>query len=247
MLILVDAAQLLLFYPDRTATLWAWKLQPEVTAMVLALGVRRRARTSSRGCCSARRGSASRRASRRSSLFVWLAAVATILHEDRFIKDSLPFAAWVALYTVTPIGVPLLYLYNRRREGGPEGPALPRGVRIALAAAGGALVVVGAGVLRRSRRGDRRVVVDAHPADRPDRRRGDRDVRRACGSSVAADGTWRGARIPLQAHAIGLAFVLLAVARGEDVIDWGNALAIVFVAVAGVMLAISAALSRAGP
>ena len=65
--------------------------------------------------------------------------------------------------------------------------------------------------------------------------------------SVAADGTWRGARIPLQSHAIGLAFVLLAVARGQDAIDWGNALAIVFVAVAGVMLAVSAALSRAGP
>ena len=47
--------------------------------------------------------------------------------------------------------------------------------------------------------------------------------------------------------AVRLAFVLLAVARGQDVIDWGNALAVVFVAVAAVMLVVSAALSRAGP
>jgi hypothetical protein len=33
--ILLDAAQLLFFYPDRTGELWAWKLQPEVTAMLL--------------------------------------------------------------------------------------------------------------------------------------------------------------------------------------------------------------------
>src|SRR5215207_5321618 len=32
---LLDASQLLFFYADRTDTLWAWKLQPEITAMVL--------------------------------------------------------------------------------------------------------------------------------------------------------------------------------------------------------------------
>ena len=41
--------------------------------------------------------------------------------------------------------------------------------------------------------------------------------------------------------------MLLAVARGQDVIDWGNPLAVVFVAVAGMMLAVSAALAWAGP
>jgi hypothetical protein len=34
-LVLIDAAQLLIFYPGRTSLLWAWDLKPEVTAMVL--------------------------------------------------------------------------------------------------------------------------------------------------------------------------------------------------------------------
>lgn len=244
-LILVDAAQLLLFYPGRTATLWAWKLQPEVTAMVLAsvyvAGVYFFARLLF--------GAPWQRVAAGFPpiiLFVWLAAVATILHDDRFIKDSLPFAAWVALYTVTPIGVPLLYLYNRHRAGGPEGPAPPRGVRAALGVAGGALVVVGLVFFVAPD-----VAIDAWPWTlTPLTARIIGAVIAMYGAlwvSVAADGTWQGARIPLQAHALGLAFLLLAVARGQDVIDWGNALAVVFVAVAGAMLAVSAALAWAGP
>ena len=62
--------------------------------------------------------------------------------------------------------------------------------------------------------------------------------------AVAVHHTWAGARIPLQAQTIGLAFLLVAVARGEDVVDWGNPLAIVIVAVAAVMLVVSALLSR---
>jgi hypothetical protein len=244
-LILVDAAQLLLFYPGRTATLWAWKLQPEVTAMVLGSVYLAGAYFFARLLFGApwQRVAAGFPAI---TGFVWLAAAATILHEDRFIKDGLPFAAWVTLYTVTPIGVPLLYLYNRRIHGGPEGPAMPRGVRLTLAGAGGVLVALGLVCFVAPD-----VAIDGWPWTLTPL------TARIIGAvivlyggtwaSVAWDGTWRGARIPLQAHALGLAFVLVAVARGEDAIDWGNALAVVFVAVAGVMLAISAALAWAGP
>jgi hypothetical protein len=244
-LILVDAAQLLLFYPGRTATLWAWKLQPEVTAMLLGSVYLAGAYFFARLLFGApwRHVAAGFPAI---VLFVWLAAVATILHEDRFIKDGLPFAAWVTLYTVTPIGVPLLYLYNRRRAGPPEGRALPRGLRIALAAAGGALVALGLVCFVAPD-----VAIDAWPWTlTPLTARIIGAVIVLYGAvwpSVAWEGTWRGARIPLQAHVAGLAFVLLAVARGQDEIDWGNALAVVFVGVAGGMLAISAALAWAGP
>jgi hypothetical protein len=244
-LILVDAAQLLLFYPGRTATLWAWKLQPEVTAMVLASVYVAGAYFFARLMSGApwQRVAAGFPAI---ALFVWLAAVATILHYDRFIKDSLPFAAWLTLYTVTPIGVPLLYLSNRRRAGGPEGPALPRGVRMALGAVGAALVVAGLVLFVAPE-----LVIDAWPWTlTPLTGRITGAVVAMYGAlwvSVATDGTWQGARIPLQAHALGLAFLLLAVVRGQDAIDWGNALAVVFVAVAGAMLAVSAALAWAGP
>ena len=233
------------FYPGRTATLWAWKLQPEITAMVLGSVYIAGAYFFARLLFGApwQRVEAGFPAI---IAFVWLAALATILHDDRFIKDSLPFAAWVALYTVTPIGVPLLYVYNRRRAGGPEarrcramrGSRSPRPA--ARSSSWGCVFFVAPDV-----------AIDAWPWTLTPL------TARIMGAvivlyggvwpSVALNGTWRGARIPLQAHALGLTFVLLAVARGQDVIDWGNALAVVFVAVAGVMLAVSAALAWAGP
>ena len=140
-LILVDAAQLLLVLSRPHGTLWAWKMEPEITAMVLGSVYVAGAYFFARVLFGAPwlRVAAGFPAI---IVFVWLAALATILHDDRFIKDSLPFAAWVTLYTVTPIAVPLLYLYNRRSHGGPEGPAMPRGVRLTLAGAGGVLVAL---------------------------------------------------------------------------------------------------------
>ena len=64
-------------------------------------------------------------------LFVWMAAIATILSTSTAsIKDSLPFAAWAALYIVTPFAVPLLYVRNRRRcSARPAAPAAGAALR----------------------------------------------------------------------------------------------------------------------
>ena len=62
--------------------------------------------------------------------------------------------------------------------------------------------------------------------------------------AVAVHHVWAGARIPLEAQTIGLAFLLLAIARGQDTVDWDNALAFVIVAAAAAMLMVSALLSR---
>ena len=125
-LILIDAAQLLAFYPDRTDTLWAWTIQPPLTAMLLGSVYVAGAYFFARVLFGA---PWERVAAGFPPIiaFVWMAAIATALHLDRFHEDSLPFAAWAALYVVTPIGVPLLYLHNRRPIGGPP---LPRAMRI---------------------------------------------------------------------------------------------------------------------
>ena len=36
-------------------------------------------------------------------MFVWMAAIASLFHLDRFDQDSLPFVAWAALYIVAPV------------------------------------------------------------------------------------------------------------------------------------------------
>ena len=48
--------------------------------------------------------------------------------------------------------------------------------------------------------------------------------------SVAIHGGKTAARIPLEAHALGLAFLLLAAGRGHGDIDWTNPLAVILVA-----------------
>ena len=61
--------------------------------------------------------------------------------------------------------------------------------------------------------------------------------------SVALYGTSTAARIPLQAHALGLTALVVAVARGEDAVDWGNPLAPAVVAAAAAMAITSALLA----
>ncbi len=54
--------------------------------------------------------------------------------------------------------------------------------------------------------------------------------------SVALSGGKTAARIPLEAHAVGLAFLLIAALRGSGDIDWSNPLAAVLVAGVAVMV-----------
>lgn len=233
-LILVDAAQLLAFYPDRTETLWAWTIQPPVTAMVLGSVYAAGAYFFARVLFGApwervAAGFAPITA------FVWMAAIATVIHLDRFHQDSLPFAAWVALYVVTPIGVPLLYLHNRRPL---SGTPLPSAVRLVLGVVGAAIVAASLVLF---------VVPDVgidnwpYPLT-PLTARITAAVFTVYGGvwlSVALYNSVRAARIPLEAHVVGLAVLVVALARGEE--------GVLIAVVAAAMALVSAALAWKAP
>jgi hypothetical protein len=159
-----------------------------------------------------------------------MASGATVLHLDRFIDESVPFAAWIAVYAVTTVAVPALYVYNQRRAARVEQRDLPWELRVALAVAGGAIAVLGLVMFVSPSTG-----IDAWPWTlTPLTDRIVAAVVTLFGNvwvSVAAGGTATGARIPLEAHAIGLAFLLLALARGGE--------GIVPAVVAAAMLAVS--------
>ena len=240
-LILVDAAQLLEFYPDRTDTLWAWTIEPPLTAMLLGSVYAAGAYFFVRVMFGAawERVAAGFPAI---GLFVWMAAIATALHLDRFHEDSLPFAAWAGLYVVTPILVPYLYLRNRSRLV--PGSPLPRRWRLALGGVGAVVVAISLVLF----------VAPSLAVDNwawtltPLTARITATVLALYGGTwlaVAWNGTREGAVIPLQAHAIGLAVLLVAVARGEDAVDWGNPIAPIVVAGAAAMMVTSAVGSRA--
>jgi hypothetical protein len=229
-LILIDAAQLLAFYPERTATLWAWTIEPPVTAMVLGSVYTAGAYFFARVLFGApwervAAGFAPITA------FVWMAAIATVIHLDRFHEDSLPFAAWVALYVVTPVGVPLLYLRNRRPIGGPP---LPGATRIALGAVGAAILSACLVIYVAPD-----VAIDAWPYPlTPLTARITAAVFAVYGGvwlSVALYNSMRAMRIPLEAHVIGLLVLVVALARGEQ--------AVLIAGAAAVMALVSAALA----
>lgn len=241
-LVLIDAAQLLIFYPGRTDTLWAWDLKPEVTAMTLGSVYAGGAYFFGRITFGApwRAVAAGFPAV---IMFVWMAAIASLFHLDRFDKNSLPFVAWAALYIVTPFLVPWLVGRNHKAFGPPTGPPLPRVLGRVLRIAGGALLAVGLLFLAAPH-----IAIDSWPWLLTPL------TARVTGAvigmyatvwlAVGVHNTWAGARIPLQAQVIGLAFLLLGLVRAQDQIDWGNALAEVIAAVAAAMLVTSAVLTR---
>jgi hypothetical protein len=70
-------------------------------------------------------------------------AGATFLHWDKFNHEHISFYAWLILYVVTPIVVPVLWLRNRKTDPGTPGPGdvpVPASVRTAARVLGIGLV-----------------------------------------------------------------------------------------------------------
>ncbi|MET0818868.1 MAG: hypothetical protein ABWZ67_15000 [Solirubrobacteraceae bacterium] len=225
---LADAAQLLWLAPDRTAELFAWPIDPHVTSLVLGSAYL------AGGYFFARVmfvDAWHRVAAGFPSVivFVWLAALSTALHLDRFTHDSLPFAAWAAIYAAAPLGLPLLYLAQRHVDRGrSDDTPMPRRLRIAMGCAGGAVTFAALLAFAVPQ-----ATIDVWPWTlTPLTARIVATVMALFGSlwlSVSLRGGTTAARIPLEAHAVGLAFLLLAAARAHGDVDWANPLAVCLV------------------
>jgi hypothetical protein len=243
-LFLADAAQLLLLVPDRTGELFAWRIDVQVTSMVLGSAYVAGGYFFVRVLLA---DSWDRVAAGFPAVivFVWLAAMATALHLDRFTHGGLPFAAWVSIYSIAPLGLPLLYRAQRRgtRPVLADTPMSAR-LRILMSGVGGAILCAGILVFAAPQ-----VTIELWPWTlTPLTARVVAAVVALFGSlwvSVALGGSRTAARIPLEAHGVGLGFLLLAGARAHGDIHWTNPVAAILVAgVAGMMLLDVAVLLR---
>jgi hypothetical protein len=144
---LVIAAFLLFAFPTRTGELFAWPIDPPLSAFVLAsayvggiwffVGVAR-----TKEWHRVRHGFPA------VVVFSGALLVATLLHLDRF-SQNLSFFAWITLYATTPFVVAALAIAQHRRD--PRVPApidvdVPLVARSGLALIGGAALLVGAGM-----------------------------------------------------------------------------------------------------
>lgn len=116
--VLVAAFVILYGFPDRTAELWSWTINPEMTAVFMGAGYLA-------GSYFFVRAATVREWHRVGAgfvaitLFASLLLVATVLHWDRFNHDHVSFWAWLGLYVATPPLLPWLWATNRHTDPGP--------------------------------------------------------------------------------------------------------------------------------
>ena len=129
---LVVALLILLLAPTRTGELFAWKLQPTMSAMMLgsayAGGV-----VFFAVVLAAREWHRVKAGFLPVTVFATVLGVATIMHWDRFAHAQAAFYAWAALYFTTPFIVFVVWLRNRRldpRSIRSDDRVVPRWLRI---------------------------------------------------------------------------------------------------------------------
>jgi hypothetical protein len=164
-------------------------------------------------------------------VFTWLLAGATALHWDRFRHGSFPFALWVWIYAVTPVIVPTVWLWNRRRD-----PGSPEAADAELAAPVKAVLVV-AGIFLLGLA----AVMFAWPSAlirvwpwplTPLNARavaGFIALPGVAWLAMAADGRWSAGRVAVQTVALGTVLLLGAVVRAWSEFDHSNPLTYLYV------------------
>jgi hypothetical protein len=142
---LAMAAFLLFAFPDRSGELFAWAIDPPISAHLLASaytgGIWFFAKVArARAWHHVRHGFPA------VVVFAGALLLATLLHWDRF-SQNVSFVAWAVLYATTPFAVAALAFAQRRSDPGTPDDAdveITAPARIALAVIGGAAFVVGA-------------------------------------------------------------------------------------------------------
>lgn len=142
---LIAGFVILYLYPDRTEQLFAWTIKPRMSPLLMGAGYLAGAYFFVRAVF-ARRWHEVGNGLIAVTAFAWPMGLATLLHLDRFNHDHVSFWIWSALYLVTPLLVPALYLVNRRadpRRMEATDVPVPRPVRVVLGIVGGAELLIG--------------------------------------------------------------------------------------------------------
>jgi hypothetical protein len=234
---LVAAFYILYLRPTHTGELFAWKIAPTMTAMMLASayvgGI-----YYFTGVLLAKRWHHVKAGLWPIIAFVCILAAATLLHWDRFNHSHISFFTWTALYLATPFLLVAVWLRNRVTDPGtpdPDDSSIPPIWRWVMGAVGGIALTVCALLFVWPS-----AMISAWPwALTPLTAR----VTAAMfalpglvGIGIALDPRWSSARLILQAQAFSLAFILLGAFRAWGEFDASSPVAYVFIGGLSVML-----------
>lgn len=240
--ILLLAWIVLFVFPSDTDHRFAWTIQPTMTAMLMGAGYGSALYFFVR-VLTERRWHRVALGFLPTTVFTWMMLGATFLHWEKFRHGSAPFLLWLWVYLITPVGVPGVWLVNRRHDPGTtaEGDAtFPRWVRGAMAAAGLMMCAIAAWMYLVPSS-----AISVWPwALTPLTSRAVASFVALPGVAwlaMASDERWSAARVVLGTVAIGLVLLLVAVARAWHEFDHSNPLSFLYVAgLAGTLGAIGA-------
>jgi hypothetical protein len=253
--VLVSAFVILYFFPGETPELWAWTIRSRMTAMFMGAGYLAGAWFFIRAA-TAKQGHRVNKGLLAITVFTALLELSTILHWGTFNHGHVSFWAWILLYTVTPVLLPLLWVMNSRTD--PGGPAaddvlVPTTLRVAMTAGGILVLLFALAMFVRPSAfvGDwpwpltpltARVMSAffAFPA--------------VAWALFATDNRWSSFEIPMQTSIIGLALIIVATVRAWDEFKstseaqvYLGVLVVVLVWLSGVILAMRRRSSPADP
>jgi hypothetical protein len=112
---LLTAWVLLYLFPGETETLFAWPINPEMSARLMGAGYLAGAYFFIR-VAIAKRWHTVQAGFLPVALFAAWMAMATFVHWDRFTHGHVSFITWVTVYAITPILVLVVWLRNRRSD-----------------------------------------------------------------------------------------------------------------------------------
>lgn len=226
---LLTAGVLLYGWPDRTAELFAWTIQPRLTPLLMGAAYLAGFYFFLR-VLLAQDWETVRLGFIPIAVFALLAGVATLLHWDRFNHRHPTFYAWVFLYTVSPLLIPALWLINRRSTGRGTPQAAP-GIAAPLPAVlllAGAVILITGMLLYLAPQAmspawpwvltplTARIVGSFYILT------GLVDLR------IGLNRGWRAARVLVESQLIGLGLLLGGVWRALDNLDWRNPISYLF-------------------
>jgi hypothetical protein len=235
---LVTAFVILFILPDQTEKLFAWKIQPSMSAMMLGAAYA--------GGIYFFTGVLLSRQWQRVKVgflalipFVSMLGIATILHWDRFTHEHISFIAWTALYFTTPFIVLTVWLLNRSQDTGQpdnQDRKISSLVRFFMGAAGLITFIISL-VLFLSPN----VLIGVWPwtlTPLTARVMGAMfSLPGAVGLCLAFDWRWSTAKLILQAQSFSILFILIAAVRAWRDFNWAEFGIWLFVGGLGLMLA----------
>lgn len=240
---LAIAAFLLFVFPTRTGELFAWAIDPPLSAFLLASayvgGIWFFVRVATTPAWHrVRHGFPA------VVVFAGALLVATLLHLDRF-SANLSFWTWLVLYATTPFAVAVLAVVQHRRDPGTQettDAAIPRFARYGLAAIGAGALVLGVALFAAP---EAMMGVWAWPLT-PLTAQVTGAVLSLTGivnGAMLWDERWSAFRILFQAQLLSLAAIAGSLIAGRDALLWDRAMTPVFVALVALALVLYGAVT----